>query len=43
MNQHPIHQGGEFEKTSDGKFTGCVKEAAADVFDKIIPDVDTRE
>jgi predicted amidohydrolase YtcJ len=38
----PNPQGGEFEKTGDGKLTGCVKEAAADVFDKIIPDVDTR-
>ncbi len=39
---NPNPQGGEFEKSSDGKLTGCVKEAAADVFDKIIPDVDTR-
>ncbi len=38
----PNPQGGEFEKTSDGKLTGCVKESAADVFDKIIPDVSTR-
>lgn len=38
----PNPQGGEFEKTSNGELTGCVKEAAADVFDKIIPDVDTR-
>ena len=38
----PNPQGGEFEKTSDGKLTGCVKETAADVFDKLIPDIDTR-
>lgn len=38
----PNPQGGEFEKTSDGKLTGCAKESAADVFDKIIPDVATR-
>ena len=38
----PNPQGGEFEKTSDGKLTGCVKEAAADVFDKLIPDASTR-
>ncbi len=36
----PNPKGGEFEKTSDNKLTGCVKEAAADVFDKIIPDID---
>lgn len=38
----PNPKGGEFEKTSDNKLTGCVKEAAADIFDKIIPDMDTR-
>ncbi len=38
----PNPQGGEFEKTSDGKLTGCVKESAADIFDKLIPDVATR-
>ena len=38
----PNPQGGEFEKTSDGKLTGCVKESASDVFDKLIPDVVTR-
>jgi predicted amidohydrolase YtcJ len=38
----PNPKGGEFEKTPDNKLTGCVKEAAADVFDKIIPDVATR-
>ncbi|QNA44542.1 amidohydrolase [Lacibacter sediminis] len=38
----PNPQGGEFEKTSDGKLTGCVKETAADVFDKIIPDISNR-
>ncbi len=38
----PNPQGGEFEKEQDGKLSGCVKEAAADVFDKIIPDIDTR-
>ncbi len=38
----PNPQGGEFEKTSDGKLTGCVKETAADVFDKLIPDIATR-
>ena len=38
----PNPQGGEFEKTFDGKLTGCVKESAADIFDKLIPDVATR-
>ena len=38
----PNPQGGEFEKTPEGKLTGCVKETAADVFDKLIPDIDTR-
>ncbi len=38
----PNPKGGEFEKTEAGKLTGCAKEAAADVFDKIIPDLDTR-
>ena len=36
-------QGGEFEKTTDGKLTGCVKEAANNVFDNLIPNVDTRD
>jgi predicted amidohydrolase YtcJ len=38
----PNPQGGEFEKTPDGKLTGCTKEAASDVFDKIVPDESTR-
>lgn len=38
----PNPQGGEFEKTPEGKLTGCVKETAADVFDKLIPDIATR-
>jgi predicted amidohydrolase YtcJ len=38
----PNPQGGEIEKTSEGKLTGCVKEAAADIFDKIVPDITTR-
>jgi predicted amidohydrolase YtcJ len=39
----PNPRGGEFEKTSDGKLTGCVKESANDVFDKLIPNMDTRD
>ncbi|CAN5502397.1 amidohydrolase [soil metagenome] len=39
----PNPQGGEFEKTSAGKLTGCVKEAANDAFDKIIPNSFTRD
>ncbi len=38
----PNPKGGEFERTPDNTFTGCVKESAADVFDKIIPDLETR-
>jgi predicted amidohydrolase YtcJ len=38
----PNPQGGEFEKTPDGKLTGCTKEAASDVLDKIVPDESTR-
>jgi len=38
----PNPQGGEFEKTSDGKLTGCVKESAIEVFDKLIPNMATR-
>jgi hypothetical protein len=39
----PNPQGGEIEKTADGKLTGCLKEAAADLIDKIVPEVTTRE
>jgi predicted amidohydrolase YtcJ len=39
----PNPKGGEFEKTSDGKLTGCVKEAANDIFDKLIPNSITRD
>ncbi len=39
----PNPKGGEFEKSTDGKLTGCVKEAAADVFDKLIPNTFTRD
>jgi len=39
----PNPQGGEFEKSSDGKLTGCVKEKANAVFDKLIPDENTRD
>lgn len=39
----PNPQGGEFEKDADGKLTGCVKEKANDVFDKLIPDETTRD
>ncbi|MBX9785531.1 MAG: amidohydrolase family protein [Chitinophagaceae bacterium] len=38
----PNPKGGEFEKTPDGKLTGCTKESASDVFDKIVPDESTR-
>ena len=36
-------KGGEFEKTPEGKLTGCVKESANDVFDKLIPNLFTRD
>ncbi len=39
----PNPQGGEFEKSTDGKLTGCVKESATDVFDNLIPNLDTRD
>lgn len=39
----PNPQGGEFEKTADGKLTGCVKEAANNIFNTLIPNVDTRD
>jgi predicted amidohydrolase YtcJ len=39
----PDPKGGEFEKSADGKLTGCVKEAASDVINKLIPDISTRD
>jgi hypothetical protein len=39
----PNPKGGEFEKTSEGKLTGCIKEAANDIFDKLIPNLFTRD
>ena len=39
----PNPQGGEFERGADGKLTGCIKESANDVFDKLIPDSTTRD
>jgi predicted amidohydrolase YtcJ len=39
----PDPQGGEFEKSPDGKLTGCVKESANAVFDAIIPNLFTRD
>ena len=39
----PNPKGGEFEKTPDGKLTGCVKEAANNMFDKLIPNLFTRD
>ncbi len=39
----PDPNGGEFEKSSDRKLTGCVKESANYVFNKLIPNVDTRD
>ncbi|MBI2731175.1 MAG: amidohydrolase [Sphingobacteriales bacterium] len=39
----PNPQGGEFEKNAEGMLTGCVKESANNVFEKIIPNIDTRE
>jgi predicted amidohydrolase YtcJ len=36
-------QGGEFERSADGKLTGCVKESANNVFDNIVPNSSTRE
>ena len=39
----PNPKGGEFERAADGKLTGCVKESANNVFDKIVPDSSTRD
>jgi predicted amidohydrolase YtcJ len=39
----PNPKGGEFERSADGKLTGCIKESANDVFDNIVPDSSTRE
>jgi predicted amidohydrolase YtcJ len=39
----PNPQGGEFEKSAEGKNTGCIKESANDVLDKLIPDQYTRD
>lgn len=39
----PDPQGGSFDRDASGKMTGCIKESANDAFDKIIPDVVTRE
>jgi len=36
-------QGGEFERNSDGKLTGCIKESANNVFEKLIPNDYTRD
>ena len=36
-------QGGEFEKSADGKLTGCIKELASDIIEKIIPNKFTRD
>jgi predicted amidohydrolase YtcJ len=35
--------GGEFEKSSYGRLTGCVKESACDVINKLIPNTFTRD
>jgi len=44
VDEHtPNPTGGEFEKDASGKLTGCVKESANEVFEKIIPKLDTRE
>ena len=32
----PNPQGGEFEKDSEGKLTGCTKESASDIFDRLV-------
>ena len=39
----PNPSGGEFERGADGKLTGCIKESANDVFDKLIPNNATRD
>ncbi len=39
----PNPPGGEFEKSSDGKLTGCVKESASDIIDNLIPNTFTRD
>ncbi|MFC2087778.1 amidohydrolase [Bacteroidota bacterium] len=39
----PNPQGGEFEKSADGKLTGCVKESAIGDINKLIPNKYTRD
>ncbi len=39
----PNPKGGEFERSPDGKLTGCTKESASDVIDKLVPNIDTRD
>lgn len=39
----PNPKGGEFERSPDGKLTGCVKESANDFIDKLIPNILTRD
>ena len=39
----PNPAGGEFERSEDGRLTGCIKESANDVIDKLIPKTFTRD
>lgn len=39
----PNPQGGEFEKDSEGRLTGCAKEAASDIFDALVKHDFSRE
>ena len=39
----PNPPGGEFERSADGKLTGCTKEKASDAIDKLIPNTFTRD
>ena len=39
----PDPQGGQFQRDASGKLTGCSKESANAVFEKLIPDIITRD
>ncbi len=39
----PNPKGGEFEKSAEGKLTGCVKESACDILENFIPNTVTRD
>lgn len=42
-NSTPDPKGGSFSRDAQGKLSGCIKESANDVFDRLIPNIVTRE